>query len=83
RINTYIEQNGDKEPSSVMSIFGARSFRKAPAAPAPEAPAANANGTTININPVVHTVEKHTREVRTVVQQKPKPKPAAPAPKAA
>lgn len=84
RINTYIEQNGDQEPDSVMSIFGARAFRKGAAA-APAAPANNNSGTTININPVVHTIEK-TREVRTVVQPakpaapKAAPKPAAPKP---
>ena len=78
RINTYIEQNGDKEPSSVMQLFGARSFRKTAAPAATDAPAANNNagGTTININPVVHTIEKQTR---TVVQQQ-KPRAAAPAP---
>jgi hypothetical protein len=80
RINTYIEQNGDAQPDSVMSIFGARSFRKTEAtATAPAAPANANGGVTINLNPVVNTIEKET--VRTVTAApKPAPKPAAPKP---
>ena len=69
RINSYIEQNGDQEPDSVMNIFGAKAFRKkdaaatqapAPVVPAP-VPAAPANLTVV-VNPVVLT-----KEIRVIV----------------
>ncbi len=78
RINTYIEQNGDAQPDSVMNIFGAKSFKRreaAPVAPAQPVQQAPANGNvTLNLFPVVETKET----VRTVVatQQKRKPAPA-------
>ncbi len=81
RINAYTEKNGDAEPDSVMSIFGAKAFKKKELPPAP-LPAVNngaqqqQNGVTLIVNPVVHTVETHTKETRVVVKQ---PKPVVPA----
>lgn len=67
RINTYIEQNGDAQPDSVMNIFGAKSFRKkevevaaAPVA-APAAAAVAPNNVTVIVNPVVE--HKETRVI--------------------
>lgn len=34
-INKYVEENGDEEPTSVMQVFGAKAFKKKPAAVQP------------------------------------------------
>ena len=84
RINAYVEKNGAKEPDSVMSIFGAKALKKKDLPPPP--PPADANtgtqlqGVTLVVNPVVHTVETHTKETRVVVKQPKAPVPAALAP---
>ncbi len=84
RINAYVEKNGENEPDSVMSIFGAKAFKKKDLPPATLPAAANTGtqlqGVTLVVNPVVHTVETHTKETRVVVKQPKAPVPAALAP---
>ena len=85
RINAYVEANGAAEPDSVMTIFGATALKKKAVEPVVVAPVRNDSGAaaqagvTLVVNPVVHTVETHTKETRVVVQQK-QPKPPVLAP---
>lgn len=86
RINTYIDTHGDQEPDSVMSIFGAQSFRhKVSVAAGQQQQSQGYGGVTLNVYPVVQTKET-VRTVHTVAPKKapvPKPRPKAAVKKAA
>jgi len=80
RINTYIEQNGDQEPDSVMNLFGAKAFRRKPVDAAPAAatvqaaPQANPTNLTVVVQPVI---EKKETTVIAANGNKKKPAPKA------